>query len=78
MLLELWSAETPELKQRVVGGVMPVRCREVGHRPPESLTPGFYDVNSTCEYPQKVSLHNCGYIPFESNLHVFLPQLSQM
>lgn len=58
--MEPWSAEAPELKHRVVGGVMPVRCREVGQRPPESLTPEFYDVNSTSEDPEKVSLHNCG------------------
>lgn len=77
MLLELWSAEAPELKHGVVGGVMPVRCREVGQRPPEALTPGFYHVNSTSEDPENVS-PQLRMIPFESNLHVFPSQLSQM
>lgn len=72
MLLELWSAEALELKHRVVGGVMPVRCREVGQRPPESLSPRFYDVNSTSEEDREKSLSpQLRMIPFESNLHVF-------
>lgn len=77
MLLELWSAEAPELKQRVVGGVMPVRCREVGQRPPESLTSGFM-MRTQQAKTQRKSLSTLRMIPFESNLHVFLPQLSQM
>lgn len=40
MLLEWWSAEAPELKRGVVGGLMPVRCKEVGQRLPESCVSG--------------------------------------
>lgn len=35
------ESRSAELKQGVVGGLMLVRCREVGQRLPESLTSGF-------------------------------------
>lgn len=75
MLLELWSAEAPELKQGAVGGLMPVRCREVGQRLPESLMSGFM-MWTQREEPREssphvsVSLSSPRMVASESNLHV--------
>lgn len=57
MLLELWSAEAPELKQGVVGGLMPVRCRKVGQRLSESLTSGFMRWTQQEEPRESLSPH---------------------
>lgn len=84
MLLELWSAEALGLKQGVVGGLMPVRCREVGQRLPESLMSGFMmrtqqeEPRESCLVSQCVSLSSPRMVSSEPNLHVLFPQLSQM
>lgn len=73
MLLELWR----ELKQGVVGGLIPVGWREVGQRLPESRTSGF--MKWTPQWEPKESLSPYPQMNFfESNLYVFSSQLSQM
>ncbi len=83
MLLELRRAEAPELKQGVVGGLMPVRCGEVGQRLPESLMSGF-TMRAEQEEPQRkfpqvsVSLSSPRMASSKPNLHALFSQLSQM
>ena len=57
--MELRRAEALGLKQGVVGGLMPVRCREVGQRLPESLMSGFMMKRNLEKVPPclSVSLH---------------------